>query len=64
MGLIVDSFIGEQEIVIKTLGKFIGDVQGVSGATILGDGRMALILDVEGILNLANHKRGVKAHAA
>ncbi|HLI48241.1 MAG TPA: chemotaxis protein CheA [Chthonomonas sp.] len=64
IGLIVDGFIGEQEIVIKTLGKFIGDVQGVSGATILGDGRMALILDVEGILNLANHQRGVKAHAA
>lgn len=64
IGLIVDRFIGEQEIVIKTLGKFIGDVQGVSGATILGDGRMALILDVEGILNLANHQRGVKAHAA
>lgn len=64
LGLIVDGFIGEQEIVIKTLGKFIGDIQGVSGATILGDGRMALILDAEGLLSLAMRRKGVFSHAA
>jgi two-component system chemotaxis sensor kinase CheA len=46
LGLVVDSLIGEQEVVIKTLGKFIGDVQGIAGATILGDGSVALIVDV------------------
>lgn len=50
MGLVVDSLIGEQEVVIKTLGKFIGDVQGVAGATILGDGSVALIVDVPSLV--------------
>lgn len=46
VGFVVDSLVGEQEIVIKSLGKYIGDVQGISGATILGDGNVALIVDV------------------
>lgn len=50
MGLVVDSLIGEQEVVIKSLGKFIGDVQGVAGATILGDGSVALIVDVPSLM--------------
>ncbi len=49
VGLIVDSLLGEQEIVIKSLGRFIGDVPGLAGATILGDGSVALILDVRGL---------------
>ena len=49
IGLVVDSLIGEQEVVIKTLGKFIGDIKGISGATILGDGRVALIADINGL---------------
>ena len=63
VGLVVDSLIGEQEVVIKTLGKFIGDIRGISGATILGDGRMALIADVEGIIAMAIEEKGV-AYAA
>lgn len=46
VGFAVDSVIGEHQIVIKSLGKFYDDVQGISGATILGDGSVALILDM------------------
>lgn len=50
IGLVVDSLIGEQEVVIKSLSRFCGDVAGVSGATILGNGNVALIVDVNGIV--------------
>jgi two-component system chemotaxis sensor kinase CheA len=50
MGLIVDRLVGEQEVVIKSLSRFCGDVPGVSGATILGDGNVALIADINGIV--------------
>lgn len=46
LGLVVDHFIGEQEIVMKPLGAYIGGVSGIAGATILGDGRIGLLLDV------------------
>ena len=46
LGLVVDYLIGQQEIVIKPLGKVFQNVKGVAGATILGDGRVALILDI------------------
>jgi len=46
IGLLVDSVIGEHQTVIKSLGRMYRDVQGLSGATILGDGSVALILDV------------------
>jgi two-component system chemotaxis sensor kinase CheA len=49
-GVVVDRLIGEQEVVIKSLSRFVGDVPGVSGATILGDGNVALIADVNGIV--------------
>jgi len=45
VGLCVDRLLGEQEVVIKSLGNYLGDVHGVSGASILGDGRVALIVD-------------------
>ncbi|WP_314586168.1 chemotaxis protein CheA [Paenibacillus terrigena] len=41
----VDDFIGQSEIVIKTLGKYLTNIYGISGATILGDGQVALIID-------------------
>ena len=44
-GLVVDNLIGQQEIVIKSLGKYIDNTKIISGATILGDGEVALILD-------------------
>ncbi|HDQ72105.1 MAG TPA: chemotaxis protein CheA [Chloroflexi bacterium] len=50
VGLVVDELIGKQEIVIKSLGPFIGSVTGISGCTIMGDGRIALIVDVPGLI--------------
>ncbi|WP_339063291.1 chemotaxis protein CheA [Tepidibacillus marianensis] len=44
-GLVVDSFIGQQEIVLKSLGSYLPNVFAISGATILGDGQVALIID-------------------
>jgi len=57
VGLVVDKLIGEQEVVIKPLGAFFGDLRGIAGATILGDGRVALILDVVGVGALLNKRR-------
>ncbi len=45
VALAVQDFIGQNEVVIKNLGKYLPDVQGISGATILGDGQVALIID-------------------
>lgn len=45
-GLVIDNLIGQQEIVIKSLGKYINNNKMIGGATILGDGEVALILDV------------------
>jgi two-component system chemotaxis sensor kinase CheA len=53
VGLIVDGLVGEQEIVIKPLGHLVGDVAGVSGAAILGDGSVALIVDVAALISQA-----------
>jgi len=49
-GLVVDSLIGQQEIVIKTLGKYLTSIKMIAGATILGDGEVALILDVNSLI--------------
>lgn len=45
VAMAVQDFIGQSEIVIKNLGKYLPDIQGISGATILGDGQVALIID-------------------
>ncbi|MEW5747158.1 MAG: chemotaxis protein CheW, partial [Nitrospirota bacterium] len=45
-GFVVDTVIGEHQTVIKSLGRFYKNTEGVSGATILGDGTVALILDI------------------
>ncbi|MDO9536560.1 MAG: chemotaxis protein CheW [Bacillota bacterium] len=49
-GLIVDELLGQQEIVIKSLSRFINDIKGIAGATVLEDGRVTLILDVASLL--------------
>ena len=49
-GIVVDNLIGQQEIVIKTLGKLLVGLKVISGATVLGDGRVALILDVGALM--------------
>src|SRR5699024_1878879 len=48
--LVVDSFIGQQEIVLKSLGKYLDEVFAISGATILGDGQVALIIDCNALI--------------
>ncbi|MDF2721414.1 MAG: chemotaxis protein CheA [Paenibacillus sp.] len=50
IGLMVDEFIGQQEIVLKTLGKYLTNLFAVSGATILGDGQVALIIDTNALI--------------
>ena len=49
-GLVIDNLIGQQEIVIKSLGEYISTTKLISGATILGDGEVALILDVNTLM--------------
>lgn len=49
-GLVIDELIGQQEIVIKSLGKYIRQCKFISGATILGDGEVALILDANALI--------------
>jgi two-component system chemotaxis sensor kinase CheA len=52
-GLFVDDLIGQQQVVVKSIEANYGKVNGISGATILGDGSVALILDVPGVVRLA-----------
>ncbi|HLR66571.1 chemotaxis protein CheA [Virgibacillus alimentarius] len=49
-GLIVDSFLGQREVVLKSLGNYLKDVYAISGATILGDGRVSLIIDPNALI--------------
>ena len=55
-GLVVDELQGEFQTVIKPLGKLFSGLRGVSGSTILGDGSVALILDVQSLIQLIMHK--------
>lgn len=50
LGLIVDGLRGQQEIVIKSLGDFLNNLPGIAGATILGDGKVTLILDIGSLI--------------
>jgi two-component system chemotaxis sensor kinase CheA len=53
LGLVVDSLLERQEIVIKSLGDYLGEKEGISGATIMGDGSVVLILDPHEIQKMA-----------
>lgn len=53
LGINMDRFLGQEEVVIKSLGSYLGTTEGVAGATILGDGRIRLIIDLIGLFNLA-----------
>ncbi|MBP6177779.1 MAG: chemotaxis protein CheA [Anaerolineales bacterium] len=53
IGLVVDELVGEEDVVVKPLGAFIGDIPGISSAAILGEGQVALIVDVFGLFKLA-----------
>ncbi len=50
LGLIVDELLGQQEIVIKSLSKVLGDLKGIAGATVLGSGKVALILNISTLI--------------
>lgn len=55
LGLIVDTLVGQEEIVIKSLGEFLKGIDGIAGATIRGDGGVTLIVDVVAIMDMAKH---------
>jgi two-component system chemotaxis sensor kinase CheA len=58
IGIKVHSVIGQEEVVIKPLGEFLKDIKGISGATIRGDGKVILILDIPSvILNYSMHRK-------
>jgi two-component system chemotaxis sensor kinase CheA len=46
---VVDSLLRQQDVVIKSLGGYLGSIKGIAGATILGDGKVALILDMRAV---------------
>ena len=54
MGLFVDELKGQQQVVIKSLEVNYKRIEGISGATILGDGSVALIVDIPGLISLSN----------
>jgi two-component system chemotaxis sensor kinase CheA len=56
IGMVVDTVVGEQQTVIKSLGPFFQNVDGISGATILGNGNVALILDVPKLVRLVERQ--------
>ncbi len=62
VGIIVDEVIGQQEIAIKSLDKLLKSVRGFSGATILGTGRIALILDVNSLIEDLKDRRFQAEH--
>ena len=55
IGLFVDELLGQQQVVIKSMETNYGPIDGVAGATILGDGSVALILDLPGLIRVAAH---------
>jgi two-component system chemotaxis sensor kinase CheA len=62
LGLVVTRLLGQQEVAIKSLGKFLAKAPGIAGSTILGDGRVALIVDPVGLVE--NDEGGAACRAA
>jgi two-component system, chemotaxis family, sensor kinase CheA len=52
LGIVVDTMLGQKEVVIKSLGGYLGTVPGIAGSTILGDGRVIMIIDVGELMKL------------
>lgn len=50
VGFVVDELLGQQEIVIKSLGEYLGSIKGIAGSTIMGDGRVIMIIDIAQLL--------------
>lgn len=53
IGVIVDYLVGQEEVVIKSLGYYLKGIEGITGATVRGDGKITLIVDVAGMMNMA-----------
>lgn len=64
LGIVVDKLLGEQEIVIKSLGDYLGQVEGLAGAAILGDGKVSLIVDARSLLRNAGSEEALLYAAA
>lgn len=52
-GIVIDELLGQQQIVIKSIEQNFQHVEGIAGATVLGDGTVALIIDVTGLVQLS-----------
>ena len=59
LGLVVSKMLGQEEVVIKSLGEELGQTPGVSGATIMGDGRVRMILEIRDLFDLAAKTKGI-----
>lgn len=64
VGLVVDGLIGEREVVIKSIENGFHAIEGFSGATILGDGRVALIVDVSALLRMMKNSPAITRQTA
>ncbi len=62
--LMVDDLLGQQQVVVKSLGRSLGQVPGIAGGAILGDGRVGLILDATGLMNILERTETGSARAA
>ena len=62
VGLVVDEIVGQQQVVIKSLEENFDPISGIAGATILGDGNVALILDVAGLRALQKRQAAERSH--
>lgn len=58
IGIIVDSMLGQEEVVIKSLGYYLKGTEGIAGATVRGDGKITLIVDVASMMEMAKHIKG------
>jgi two-component system, chemotaxis family, sensor kinase CheA len=57
LGIIVESLLGQKEVVIKSIGEYLGSIRGIAGSTILGDGRVIMIIDVGELMKLCAVRR-------
>ncbi len=56
-GLVCDELLGQQEIVIKSLGEYLGNIKGIAGSTIMGDGRVIMIIDIGDLISELSDSR-------
>jgi two-component system chemotaxis sensor kinase CheA len=61
IGLLVDELLAQQQVVVKSLEANYGRVEGLAGATVIGEGSVSLILDVAGISRIARERRSEQA---